>query len=113
MPLWEIRDYRTKDWISELWVGGRRGGLALGADGKLASVRGHYRLIERPFLLEFTWEASWDDFASTVVRIEIGPTPNGSLLKVIHSGFSPDSKSCQGYAQGWGAVLNWCTKYFP
>ena len=105
--------YRTKDWISELWVGGQRRGTAVGIDGKLASVRGHYRMIERPALLEFTWEASWDDFASTVVRCEIEPTATGSILKVIHSGFSQDGKSCQGYAQGWGAVLNWLTKFFP
>jgi hypothetical protein len=37
----------------------------------------------------------------------------GTLLKVIHSGFLPGSKSSDGYVQGWGAVLNWLTKYFP
>jgi uncharacterized protein YndB with AHSA1/START domain len=105
--------YRTRDWVSELWIGGKRGGIAIGADGKIATVRGEYRIVERPSLIEFTWEASWDDFASTVVRAEIYPTPMGSLLKIVHSGFLPDSKSCQGYVQGWGAVLNWLTKYFP
>jgi uncharacterized protein YndB with AHSA1/START domain len=104
--------YRTKDWISELWIGGKRGGIAIGADGKVATVRGEYRAIERPSLIEFTWEASWDDFASTLVRAEIYPIPTGTLLKVIHSGFLPGSKSSHGYVQGWGAVLNWLTKYF-
>jgi uncharacterized protein YndB with AHSA1/START domain len=105
--------YRTRDWISELWVGGKRGGTAIGADGKIATVRGEYRVIEIPTLLEFSWEASWDDFSTTVVRAEIRPTQIGSLLTIIHSGFSPDSISCQGYAPGWGAVLNWINKYFP
>jgi uncharacterized protein YndB with AHSA1/START domain len=104
--------YRTRDWVSELWVGGRRGGIAVGADGKISTVRGEYRVVERPTLLEFTWEASWDDFARTLVRAEIRPTEAGSLLTILHSGFLPNSRSCQGHSEGWGAVLGWLDNYF-
>jgi uncharacterized protein YndB with AHSA1/START domain len=86
--------------------------MAIGADGKIATVRGEYRAIERPSLIEFTWEASWDDFAGTMVRAGLHTIPTGTLLKAIRSGFLPDSNASKGYAQGRGAVLNWLTQHF-
>jgi uncharacterized protein YndB with AHSA1/START domain len=105
--------YRTRDWVSDLRVGGERSGTAVGADGKISTVRGEYRAVQKPALLEFTWEPSWDDFARTLVRAEISPTATGSRLVIKHTGFAPGSKSCEGHSQGWGAVLGWLSLHFP
>jgi uncharacterized protein YndB with AHSA1/START domain len=111
---WGSADYyRTRNWVSDLRPGGERSGDAIGADGKVAKVRGEYRVVDKPRLLEFTWEPSWDDFVRTVVRAEITRTDRGSVLVIEHSGFAPGSRSCEGHAQGWGRVLGWLERNFP
>src|SRR5215510_219481 len=44
----------------------------IGADGRNFTIRGEYRAIERPRLLEFTWLPDWQENAAlTLVRFEL------------------------------------------
>ena len=57
--------------------------------GREATVRGEYRVVDPPRVLEFSWEASWDGFALTMVRCELEPITvdgvPGTRLRVTHT----------------------------
>ena len=99
--------YRTFDWSIDLRPGGRWSASArTQTDENISTVRGEYRTVEPPRVLEYTWEASWEQFVPTLVRIEIEPTPVGARVTVIHSGFAA-AAAREGHAEGWKRVLGW------
>lgn len=102
--------YRTSDWKVDLRPGGAWSCVASDPAGKRETVRGEYLAVEPPRLLEYTWLASWESFAPTVVRIEIAAAPGGSRVTVKHSGL-PAPASTQGTAEGWKRVLGWMTNH--
>jgi uncharacterized protein YndB with AHSA1/START domain len=59
------------------------------AIGREATVRGEYHVVDPPRVLEFSWEASWDGFAVTMVRCELEPITvegvPGTRLRVTHT----------------------------
>ena len=112
--------YRTERWEVDLRPGGKwvchikmpEGAKPMtDRDEPEQQVRGEYITIDPPSLLEYTWSPSWDNFAVTQVRCEIEPTPDGSRLTLIHSGFAPGAKSAGGHAEGWVRVLGWFVNY--
>jgi uncharacterized protein YndB with AHSA1/START domain len=102
-----VEVYRTFDWDVDLRPGGSWSCKSENAAGQPSSVRGEYLAVEPPRLLETTWCASWDDFVETRVRYELEPTPAGTRLSVIHSGFARRTRSCREHAEGWTLVLSW------
>ena len=100
--------YRTFDWSIDLRPGGRWSAQARSAtdDKDLSTVRGEYRTVDPPRLLEYTWEPSWEQFVQTLVRIELAPTSAGTRVTVIHSGFTAEPAK-QGHTEGWKLVLGW------
>jgi len=112
--------YRTERWSVDLRPGGKwishismpEGAPAMtDRDTPGQTVGGEYITIDPPRLLEYTWSPSWDDFAVTKVRCEIEPTPDGSRLTLIHSGFGDRSKMASSHAEGWVRVLGWFTNW--
>ena len=103
--------YRTFDWQTDLRPGGIRNCQARSPKGDLSSVRGEYLVVDPPRVLEFTWNASWDQGPMTRVRLELAATPAGTRLTVIHSGFGEDAKRSGSYADGWNRVLGWLKPY--
>lgn len=100
--------YRTFDWQIDLRPGGRWSSQAVNVDGTNAGrVYGEYREVERPRLLVYTWTPSWDDFAETLIRVELFPTADGTQVKLRHSGFAARPASGAGHSEGWKRVLAW------
>jgi len=103
--------YRTSDWQVDLRPGGAwscrtqslRPGEEISGQG---SVRGEFKRVEPPRLLEYTWSPSWDGFATTLVRIELTPEGAGTRLKLRHTGFT-SAAVCEDHARGWTGVLGW------
>ncbi len=65
--------YRTRDWDIDAHVGGEWTVHTVSASGDEGTVHGEYLVIDEPHTLEYTWRASWDDFAPTIVRYELTP----------------------------------------
>lgn len=103
--------YRTQNWKNELRVGGERSCTCIWTDGQETGVRGEYRVLDRPNCIEFTWETKRDNYARTLVRIEIRRLTKGALLVLQHSGFGSDSSACQRHGEGWKRVFGWLEAY--
>jgi uncharacterized protein YndB with AHSA1/START domain len=79
----------SHDWRVDARPNGRWSVSTTDAIGRDATVRGEYRVVDPPRLLEFSWEASWDGFALTTVRCELEPISvdgvPGTRLRVTHT----------------------------
>jgi uncharacterized protein YndB with AHSA1/START domain len=77
--------------------------MSFDANGKSSAVRGAYRKIAPPRLLEFTWLPDWDETASeTIVRFDIEEREGSTTVRVTHSGLP--TASLQRH-QGWPDLL--------
>jgi uncharacterized protein YndB with AHSA1/START domain len=104
--------YRTFNWEVDLRPGGKWTSDSANVDGsQTGRVHGEYREVERPRLLVFTWKASWDDFAETLIRVELAPATKGTHVKVRHSGFAERTASGTGHTEGWKRVLGWLSAH--
>lgn len=104
--------YRTFDWEVDLRTGGKWSSKSARHDGSQQGVvHGEYLEVDRPRLLVFTWLASWDNFAETLIRLELTPTATGTHVKIRHSGFGERRESGVGHAQGWIRVLGWLSAH--
>jgi uncharacterized protein YndB with AHSA1/START domain len=105
--------YRTFNWKVDLRPGGEWSTDAKDVNGdRTAVVKGRYVEIARPHLLVYTWQASWDDFNETLIRVELTATQSGTRVKVTHSGFGDRVASATGHTEGWKRVLGWLGTHF-
>lgn len=83
--------YRTRDWQMDARPGGAWSARTTDAGGAEGTVGGEVRVVDPPRALEYTWRASWDPLATTVVRYELTPATvrgaPGTRLTVTHTGF--------------------------
>ena len=104
--------YHVDKWTGDLRVGGTWQADTVSAQGGPPMiVRGTYRVVDPPRVLEHTWEPSWDHWARTIVRYELTPTPAGTLVRVRHSGFA-EAATTKDHAEGWLRVLGWLATHF-
>jgi uncharacterized protein YndB with AHSA1/START domain len=103
--------YRTSDYSIDLRPGGAWSCKAVSPDGTTMQVGGKYITIDPPRLLEYTWEPSWDNFQTSIVRFEIEPTATGSRLTILHNGFGGREAMAKPHAEGWERVLGWLEAY--
>jgi uncharacterized protein YndB with AHSA1/START domain len=74
------------------------------ADGRQFTVRGEYRSIERPRLLEFTWLPDWqEDATQTLVRFELEEKDGSTTVRLIHSGHKTEGS--RESHRGWPQLL--------
>jgi uncharacterized protein YndB with AHSA1/START domain len=100
--------YKTFNWQVDLRPGGKWTSDSARHDGtQSGNVHGEYLEVDKPRLLVFTWKASWDDFAETLIRAELTATASGTHLKIRHSGFAERNASGMGHTEGWKRVLGW------
>lgn len=100
--------YRTMNWQVDLRPGGKWSSDSANVDGsQTGHVHGEYLEVDRPRLLVYTWRASWDNFAETLIRVELSPASSGTRVTIRHSGFAERSASGAGHAEGWKRVLGW------
>jgi uncharacterized protein YndB with AHSA1/START domain len=103
--------YRTSDYVIDLRPGGRWSCKATGKDGAQSTVGGEYITVDPPRLLEYTWEPSWDNFATSRVRIELEPRGSGTRLTIRHAGFEGREKMAENHRDGWTRVFGWLSRY--
>jgi uncharacterized protein YndB with AHSA1/START domain len=106
---WGVKGaYESTEMDSDLRVGGRwiMKGLAM---GKPFSCQGEYTKIERPRLLEFTWNPSWQaDNLESLVRFDLNEKEGVTTVRVTHSGLTPAARDAH---RGWPQVLSWLKAY--
>jgi uncharacterized protein YndB with AHSA1/START domain len=89
---------------SDLRPGGAWLMSGIGADGRRFSVRGEYRSIERPRLLEFTWLPSWQENAPlTLVRFDLDEKDGLTTVRLTHSGLT--TRRSRESHRGWPQIL--------
>lgn len=68
-------------------------------NGMSMRLRGTFKRVEKPSLLEFTWEMEGEDENKGVVTVELAPHDTGTELKLTHEGLAGPA---QTYAEaGW------------
>jgi len=72
------RDERT-DTHSHPLPGAAWRAPAIAPDGSSGTVTGEYQLVLAPHVLETTWRASWNDFATERVRFQLVPVDVGGV----------------------------------
>lgn len=78
-------------------------------DGSLFVAGGHYKQLQRPSRIAFSWR--WEGERSpmpnveTLVEVDLGEKEGGTELRMSHSGF-PAATARDGHAQGWSSSLN-------
>jgi len=104
--------YRTYDWQVDLRPGGAWSCRARGVDGSESTVGGEYLEVTQPTLLVYTWRPSWDGFYETTIRCALEPLPNGTRVRITHTGFTADQTAMiQGTGEGWKQVLEWAARH--
>jgi uncharacterized protein YndB with AHSA1/START domain len=88
---------------SDLRPGGEWLMRGIGGEGKPFTIRGQYRSIDRPRLLEFTWLPDWPE-PQTLVRFDLEERDGATLVRLTHSGFAGEDAR-QRY-QGWPWLLS-------
>ncbi|HTK28427.1 MAG TPA: SRPBCC domain-containing protein [Vicinamibacterales bacterium] len=101
--------FQTTHMESDLRPGGRWSMGGIGMNGGPFVVRGEYRVVDRPRVVEFTWLPDWQaDAAETVVRIELEETQGVTRVRLIHSGLTDSGRASH---RGWPQVLTWLRTY--
>ena len=78
--------------------------------GRPFVIRGEYRAVEPPRVLEFTWLPDFHPNApTTVVRFDLEEKGGTTTVKLTHSGFA-DEQAKEAY-QGWPWLLAMLQKY--
>ncbi len=88
--------FQTTSMESDLRPGGTWNMQGTAQEGKSFTIRGEYRLVDRPRLLEFTW--SKDDEPITIVRFELTEHDGTTSLRLTHSGLTERLRNSY---QGW------------
>jgi uncharacterized protein YndB with AHSA1/START domain len=99
--------YRTKEWVQDLRVGGRWKATGLGADGVPFTVEGEFLEIDPPRSLVQTWRPEWDGGHATRLTYRLEAMEGGTRVTVRHEGFADRHESCSSHAEGWSSVLEW------
>jgi uncharacterized protein YndB with AHSA1/START domain len=85
-------------------MGGTRG------DGSPFTVKGEYRAVQRPTLLEFTWLPDWQgDATESIVRVEFMETDGVTRVRLTHSGLT--SEASRTSHRGWPQILTLLRSY--
>ena len=102
--------FQTTHVDSDLRPGGKWTMRGIRQDGKPFTVKGEYRIVQRPTLLEFTWLPEWQgDATESLVRVELTETNGVTRLRLTHSGLTTE-KSRESH-RGWPQVLAWVKAY--
>jgi uncharacterized protein YndB with AHSA1/START domain len=102
--------FQAKEMESELRPGGQWAMRGSGMGGRSFVVKGEYRKIERPRLLEFTWLPDWQEEAlETVVRFDLTEKDGVTTVRLTHSGLT--TEKARGSHQGWPQILGWLRAY--
>jgi uncharacterized protein YndB with AHSA1/START domain len=103
------RAFRTTHLESDLRVGGKWLQSGSGRDGGPFTIRGEYRVIERPRVLAFTWLPSWQANAeASLVRFDLEERDGVTTVRLTHSVLTPQAQQIH---RGWPQILGWLKAY--
>jgi uncharacterized protein YndB with AHSA1/START domain len=94
--------FQATEMESDLRPGGAWVMRGTGPEGKPFILRGEYRVIEPPRVLEFTWNPDWPE-PTSLVRFDLEEKNGSTTVRLTHSGFASDAAR-QRY-QGWPWLL--------
>jgi uncharacterized protein YndB with AHSA1/START domain len=78
--------------------------------GKLVTITGEYREIDRPRLLVFTWLPDWYENATeSLVRWELNENDGTTTVRLTHSGLLTEAS--RENHRGWPQILGWLRAY--
>ena len=71
---------------------------------------------EPPGLLALTWtQVGWPDDLETELELTFEPVPEGTRVRLSHSGFEPlgdeAAATSGGYEAGWREILGWLAEH--
>jgi uncharacterized protein YndB with AHSA1/START domain len=95
-------------------LGGRWRTTMRSRDGKLHTVSGVYRVIDRPRRLVFTWGWDQEDGSrghETEVTVTFEPTPGGTRLKLQQQTFQ-EKEHRDKHGQGWTSSFDCLARLF-
>jgi uncharacterized protein YndB with AHSA1/START domain len=93
---------------SDLRVGGAWMMRGTGMGGNPFVVRGEYRAVQRPTVLEFTWQPDWQE-PRTIIRFDLMEKNGATTVRLTHTGFTGEFTP-ERY-QGWPWLLSMLQKY--
>jgi uncharacterized protein YndB with AHSA1/START domain len=96
--------FQTTQAESDPHPGGKWQMRGMGMNGRPFTIRGTYREIIRPRVLDFTWLPDWqEDAAETFVRIELEERGGVTRVRLTHSGLS--TAASRESHKGWPQLL--------
>lgn len=102
--------FQTTHMESDLRRGGKWMMSGNGIGGRPFTVKGEYRQIERPFLLDFTWLPDWQEEPfESLVRFDLTETSGVTTVRLTHSGLTTNSSRLSH--KGWPQILTWLQAY--
>jgi uncharacterized protein YndB with AHSA1/START domain len=87
---------------SDLRPGGAWLMRGTGAGGLPFTLRGEYRVVDRPRALAFTWKPDWDE-PESLVRFELEERDGTTLVRLTHSELA---EAARERYQGWPWLLS-------
>lgn len=100
------QSFRCTRFESDLRTGGTWRSSGIDGQGHPFEVTGEYLEVDPPRLLIQTWVASWTGPVKTLVRWELEPTREGTLLRHQHSGLAAHPEVAKSF-RGWPRLLGW------
>jgi uncharacterized protein YndB with AHSA1/START domain len=109
---WSAPDgrFNTTHVDSDLRPGGQWAMRGTRGDGSPFIVKGEYRVVNRPTVLEFTWLPDWQgDTTESLVRVEFRDEGGVTHVRLTHSGLA--SERSRTSHRGWPQILTWLQAY--
>jgi uncharacterized protein YndB with AHSA1/START domain len=112
VPQWwgQAGVYRCASFSSNLRIGGKWRSAGVDGSGHNFEVSGEYLCVDPPHVLEYTWVATWTGDVKTVVRWELEPTGESTLVRLRHRGLAAHPGLRKSY-QGWPRMLGWIQSF--
>jgi uncharacterized protein YndB with AHSA1/START domain len=96
--------FQVTEMDSDLRPGGAWAIRGTGPGAAAFSMSGEYRRVDRPHLLEMTWQmADRPDEPVTLVRFDLTEAAGATTVRLTHSGFTSDA--VRERYQGWPWLL--------
>jgi uncharacterized protein YndB with AHSA1/START domain len=100
------QSFRCTKFERELRIGGKWRSEGIDGDGRSFEIVGEYLEVDAPRVLAYSWIASWTGDVKTIVRWELEPAKEGTLVRIRHSGLAARPEVAKSY-RGWPQMLGW------
>jgi uncharacterized protein YndB with AHSA1/START domain len=111
---WGPERVRTRNFVTEVRVGGKYRWDLINQEDEEMSVFGEYRELVPEKKIVFTWK--WDDDEvwenrDSIVSVELSDRDGGTEVRLTHEQL-PSEESRDRHNEGWNSVLDRLEKFF-